>query len=478
MPPGSIRFPVRPSVPLEFLLWDGTEPTDSYALGNGLLTMRWGNLLHDCSSTEEFLTTGARNHPRCFMPAGLHGTDYSNVLWQRGLFEFPRKFFDPHHNNTGNNRPNILAFSGHGIPGYMFSESGILMCSPQPMAGSYNNWRYIIDPVWNNPATKVVILSACRQLSGKPNQYYWSRTMRSVNPVHMILGYRNTAPSAATSARINGAFLRNLRVGQPFVQGWKNAHSGSALQNRWAALCYTSSINDRIDEWMRVGRLTSSPNISGEIKYFDSDNINGRVVLPHRKYFNCWLTPVGRPEKVPPWSILRPNSQVDLHIELIPPTSATFDVGDTLWIGCLQVRPDYAGVGEPAPYFDFNINRVFTLINNPNAEPSGSMAAAGRLHDRNAGWTSLHHDVYIIRINNSPRWTSINSSRTHLTIPIRLGSQFNSHLQVFYFMIMLRKLSSGHNFGIHTRTIGSEEIAEQDSLVDDDQFAVFNLGNS
>jgi len=474
--PGGI--PARPPS-LQFLLWDGTKPRDSYELGNGLSALRWGNLLHDSPPSE--FSPPNRNRPRVFQPAGADGNKWPDAAghltsgtfsvahWQRGMYEFPRTFFDPTHHNRGDDRPNFLAYSGHGIPGYMFAESMLLVCSSRPMIGDFTNWHFVSNPRWNHPAIKVVLFSACRQLCGKPQQFLWSEAMRGTNPVHTILAYRNTAPSADASADINRTLLQNLRREQPFVQAWKNAHSGPGLRRRWAALCYEAAKTDRFDRWTRTGTLPTISDTTGPILYFDSDHDypnTGRVVQRPTQHFDCWLTMRNDAQRIPPWMLFGPNKDLELHIELLQ-AGQRFEDGDRLWIAAIQVRPDYGG--------PFNIRSLFTIAGTPDPPAIGAVPSFGKLHDRSVGWGSGDHDVYIFQIAPSLSWLH-RTSPTHLRIPIRLKSQFNNHLPIFYFMLCLKKARGGTAFGIPTTTIGGEEIADQQLLVDDFQFAVFVLG--
>ncbi len=472
MPP-PVRVPARPRVPLEYLLWDGTDPVDSQALGEGLRRLRWENLLHDSPAGEEFVTP---RRPRCFQPAGEHGTDFSLPLWMRGMFEFPRTFLDPMHHNRGDNRPNLLAYSGHGIPGFMFSESMILICSSRPMIGPLDRWSFVLSPQWNHPSLKVVLFSACRQLSGRPQQWLWSQAMRGANPMHMILSYRETAPAASASAGINQRFLGNLQNRQPFVEAWKNAHNTANLSVRWAALCYRTAVNDRLDEWIRSGSLSSRPDPrTEEILYFDNDNGAGRVVQEPTQHLDCWLSPRGNSTRIPPWFLIHPNIQLDLHIEFLPSSHQHFEDGDELWIAAIQVRPDYAGASEQPPHQNFDIRLLFTIDVSPDPLVNGTARVAGRIHNRSHGWSSANEDVYTIRIDRSLGWLNPNATWTHLKIPIRLHSRFNDHLPIFYFMLRVKKTAQRRAFGIPIIMAGGEEIADQDRLIDDFQYAVFVL---
>jgi hypothetical protein len=196
-------------------MWDGTDAVDSVRLANKLsASFRCLNLL-DGSPAGEF---GVLGTPRIFQPCGAGGNAIDNALWLRGMSEFPRTFFSPSHHNSAGELPAILQFSGHGIPGFMFSESAVLIAMSRAMnltpTPTSMTWSFVNDG-WDNPNTKVVIFSACRQLAGRVQQFHWASRMRGASHrVHALLGYRETAPAAATSAAINEAFVSCLVAGQ------------------------------------------------------------------------------------------------------------------------------------------------------------------------------------------------------------------------------------------------------------------------
>ena len=72
-------IPARPRS-LQFLLWDGTDPSDSHKLGAGLNVLRWENLLHD-SPPSEFWPPHPKK-PRVFQPAGADFVGRSQRLLQ------------------------------------------------------------------------------------------------------------------------------------------------------------------------------------------------------------------------------------------------------------------------------------------------------------------------------------------------------------------------------------------------------------
>jgi hypothetical protein len=112
--------PARAPTQLQYLAWDGTDPVDSVRLAKDLArSFRCINLLDDSPSGE----FGVIGSPRIFQPCGKDGTDRTDILWVRGMFEFPRTFFNPVHNNAGGDLPAILQYSGHGIPGFMFTQN-------------------------------------------------------------------------------------------------------------------------------------------------------------------------------------------------------------------------------------------------------------------------------------------------------------------------------------------------------------------
>lgn len=465
------KVPARPPVSLQYLLWDGTDSVDSFALGEGLhKAFRCVNLLDDSPAAQEFVSTASAGKPRVFQPAGPDGKTFSAALWQRGMFEFPRTFYDAPHANAGGDRAHIFAYSGHGIPGFMFSESAVLVGASNPIAGSMSSFSF--SPLrWNHANTKVVLFSACRQLAGRPQQFRWSRTMRGTNVVHCILSYRNTAPAASTSASINRSFVASLAKGATFLEAWQSAHSGPGLRNRWAALVYKSAIGDRLDLWAKSGSLASAPTKDEDILYFDRDHTSCRAVTEPRKVLN--LTPTFRSspsaviptglsagDKVPPWTLLRPGTKLNLAIHWTDP-SETFKDGDVVWLAALQVRPDYAG--------PFDITNLFEI----EGAPSGDVNSWGRIHDESAGWKpDTYGDLYEFRIDRAAMpWLSHDPSWNSITIPIKIIGQPNDHLPVFYFMLRVERGTS--EFGIPTKIFKGVRVADQARLVDDFQFFVF-----
>jgi len=460
-------LPVKPPVPIKYLLWDGTDPIDSFALGNGLeQRFRSENLLNSSPASEEFCSTASKGKPRVYEPAGPTGETFTFPLFFRARAEFPNTFFSPMHHNALSELPHILAFSGHGIPGFMFSNSALLIACSRPITETGTSWSFTANPMWNNPNTKLVIFSACRQLAGRPQQFFWSQAMRGANPVHCILTYRNTAPAASTSADINRTFLANSATGQTFINAWKNAHTNGDLPVRWAALCYRSAVKDSLRNWARSGSLSSTPNQTTEdILYFDSENSSGRVVTQPMQIFDMFLTTntVAGQAKSPPWSLFAPGTSAILHAKWMDSTN-NFQDGDLVWISALQVRPDYGG--------PFNIDQLFTINGSPSA-----VTSFGYCHDASRGWDPLiYTDTYGFTINGAASsWLTHDASWNELQIPITLGAQQNEHLPLFYFMIRVQRGTT--EFGVPTDPPSGTKprLANQAKLVDDFQFCVFWL---
>jgi hypothetical protein len=470
--------PARPPTRLQHLCWDGTDPVDSVKLAKGLATsFRCINLLDD-SPAGEF---GVLGSPRIFQPCGVAGTDRTDVLWLRGMFEFPRTFFNPVHNNAGSDLPAILQYSGHGIPGFMFAEGDVLIATSRAMTltgfapATGLAWAFN-DEGWNNVSTKVLIFSSCRQLAGRPQQFLWSNRMRgAANRVHILLGYRNTAPVAATSAEINKSFIKNLAAGQTFINAWRGAHGGG-LRQRWAALAFRSSVGDRMDHWVRDGSLPAEPAVDEDILYFDEDNRSGRVVTTPSPDFSMDMTFVsavrpGVPRLVagntlPPWTVLWTGTVVNVGLKF---RTDTFVNGDKVWLGVLQVRPDYFG--------PFDIETVIKFVNHTALISSRAVSVFGRLHDESKGWVAdTYGDLYQFEINRAGMsFAALDSSFTSLTIPMVIGSQPNDHLPIFYMMVRLERGS--REFGIPTDLDAARgiRIANQARLVDEPQFCVFHI---
>jgi hypothetical protein len=475
--------PARAPTQLQYLAWDGTDPQDSIRLAQDLArSFRCINLLDDSPSGE----FGVIGSPRIFQPCGKDGTDRTDLLWVRGMFEFPRTFFNPVHNNAGGDLPAILQYSGHGIPGFMFSQNGILIVTSRAMNGTRSptgslDWKFV-DDAWNNPSTKVVILSACRQLQGKPQQFLWSNRMRGgANRVHTILGYRETAPLAKTSADINDVLIANLRKGQSFITAWRGAHVAAGIPRNWAALAFKSSVNDRMDHWVRDGALPAEPAVDEDILYFDEANRSGRVVKTPTPDFSMDMTfvvgtaaipafPALIPgDVVPPWTILRPGTFVNLRLRFI---TDTFQDGDTVWIGLIQVRPDY--------HAPFDIMRIIKFINQDDVVlKTGIVQVLGRLHDISRGWKpDEYNDVYSFEIDNKGMsFASLDSSKKALTIPMVIGNDpKNGGYAIFYMMVRVER--EGKVFGIPTVKHGGLPVADPAKLIDEPQFCVFNLVES
>ena len=110
-----------------------------------------------------------------------------------------------------------------------------------------------------------------------PQQFFWARTMRGSDPLHVLLSYRDTGPSAQASAAVNRRLLQHLKAGDPFVKAWKKAHSASSQSHRWAASCHEDAVDDTLADWIRLGHLPSRPDPKGTILYFDSDTPHGRA---------------------------------------------------------------------------------------------------------------------------------------------------------------------------------------------------------
>lgn len=510
---GKYKTPAKPPVRLKYLLWDGTDPEDSKALGDGLEgRFRWQNLLVDSPKNEEFVVKGP---PRIFQPdyEGSVPSDYNDRFKRGGVkFEFPRAFFDPTHHNAGGVRPNLLAFSGHGMPGFMFGGNNILICSSRPVTPDAENarnlWEFERRPVrpsrlpykWDDPSIKIVLMSACRQLQGKPQQFYWSQAMRGSNPVHMILGYHDTAPGASTSARINRQFLGYLygtdgTNGQSILNAWRNAHVRVKWPG-WAALCYESCVGDRLDYWTSNGTLASTPDPAGTIRYFDSGNLDnenvdskhlddgkfdsdksGIEVKEPKQHLDCFLTDRGDPVPYPPWRTFNENHPLDLHVQFIRPEES-FHNGDEVWVSVVQVRPDFEA------YFDIKELILFD-VDHPADNPltTGHVQPGLLVHTNYGGFVA---DTYRFTVDRgaSFSWVRYDSNFNELTIPIKMGKLGNDrhpndrHPQC-YFMIRVSDRDSRkwwqvpREFGIPTVGTGDAIQADQDRLIDDFQFSVF-----
>ncbi|MBL8236259.1 MAG: hypothetical protein JNM66_02490 [Bryobacterales bacterium] len=468
--------PARPPVQLQYLMWDGTDPVDSKTLARELARrFRCVNLLDDSPAT----AFGVADSPRCFLPCGAEGRLFSDGLWLVGLFESPIHFFEPQHANAGGDFPAILQFSGHGIPGFMFSESSVLIAASRPLKlGSFSpsaglRWTFI-GKGWNNPSTKVVICSACRQLAGRPQQFLWSERMRgAAHRVHVMLSYRNTAPAAATSARINRAFVAGLAAGKTFLRAWNDAHGGG-LQHRWAALVYRSAIDDTMREWVRDGSLPSAPEADEDILYFDEDTPAGRVVTRPSPDFNATMEfhsspsgttpPLAAGNMMPPWTRVKAGTQVKVFLHFL---TSTFQDRDVVWVSALQVRPDYAG--------PFQIDQVIRFAGHAGLIASGDVFMQGRVHDERAGYKAdTYTDLYGFTVTRAAMPVgTLDATFSTLTLDMEITGVPNDHLAVFYLMFRVERGNT--EFGIPTDLDGTGllRIANQRRLIDEEQFCVF-----
>jgi hypothetical protein len=490
------KTPAKPPVQLQYLLWDATDPIDSNVLGLGLeKRFRWQNLLVDSPAGETFITTGP---PLIFQPdAEISLTDGEVISRQsRGITELTHTFFDPVHHNTGSDRPALLAFSGHGMPGFMFGDHDFVICTSRPVTktGPHKgvvdfDWKFDRRPVrpspvfqWNHQSIKVVLLSACRQLQGRPQQFYWSRAMRGSNPVHMIVGYRETAPIASDSADINRLFLKNLfgstgKDGQKILDAWKNAHLKVGLPRSWAALCYKSSRADRLDEWTRTGKLASTPDPKEDILYFDGANLSGRVVTEPHQDLDCFLTDRGGSDPFPLWVPVPKDAKLDLHIQFVN-EKESFQNFDEIWIAASQVRPDFVGPFDMAELILFDVP--------PADDPTGTgeVETPVLIHDPSRIRSNdYRNDAYRFTIKDrsaASKFLKFDSTFNEMIIPIKMGGLQNNSHRACYFMVRVSNLDAPKSlklprreFGIPTIGTGVSRIADQHRLIDDFQFAVF-----
>jgi hypothetical protein len=436
------------------VLWDGTDPVDSQALGQRLNRSRWVNQVR----TGDQLAVAQAGQPAVLQPAGANGFTENDALMFRGMFELPQAVLgQPLHGDSSGHGGEMVAVSGHGVPGFMFSESIVPIGMSRPIEttasdwrSSIGHWQYASHPRWASPAPKVALFSACRQLQGQPQQFYWSEVMRSADPVRMILSYHETAPAAGTSAAINRRFMRNLRQGQTFIDAWRHAHPGARLGTRWAALCFEASKGDTMTAWIHKGEPPSHPDPSATILYFDEKNPAGRAVVEPRQEVDCWLTPRGSADRLPPWYLCANGAQVDLHIRLLDP-AARLQPGDHVFVVASQVRPDYAG--------PFRIEDLFTFEAQSAMTSSGVLTSSRRIHGASPGFGD---DTYGLEVRPTGP-TAPGSGGQELSLPIRLGHAQNEHIPLYYFHIAIRG-PGGRGFGM------------KGTLLEDDfQFGMFRL---
>lgn len=466
------RIAVAPRPRLSFVMWDGTEAVDSVVLARGLHS-RFGfrNLL-DLPGADLTHVTGNARRPRVFQPAGPEGFDHEHdpTFERRGMFEYPADFARGPQHGTGQ-YPHFVAYSGHGMPGFMFANSELLMVSSRPMqsraptwVASRGQWSFDASARWSNPNTKVVLLSACRQLQGRPEVFRWTERMRGSDPLHVILAYHQTAPAAGVSAGVNRRFLEQLANGRSFVEAWKRAHPSANLSARWAALCYADSVGDTMREWVRTGTFASRPDpVNGQILYFDSDTPNGVAVTERAPVFDCWVTPPGTSERVPGWYIIRGAARAELHIQLLE-AGQRFETGDVLSVFLTQVRHDYGG--------PFSIDTVFAFLQDPGLRRAGSLRTSRRVHDDYYG-----NDCYELTLPASiPAPMRLSSDRRTLTIPIVFSSTNpNDHLPIFYFQVALKGPSKALGLLANVVQADALDANHERRIIHDHQFGHFRF---
>lgn len=266
-----------------------------------------------------------------------------------------------------------------------------------------------------------MIFSACRQLQGKPQQSYWSQTMRTPSPVHMILSYRETGPIAEASAVMNQRFIKYARDGKPLVEAWRRAHSASTQVRRWAALCYEACVDDKLRDWAKLGGLPSHPDPKGTILYFDSDTPNGVAVVQVTPDVDCWLTTRGSSARLAPWTLCANNALMDLHIQVLDP-AGQLKGGDRIAIMASQVRPDYFG--------PFDIRNLF-IINRQTELVTKSLLASRRvIHD---DYPDYGEDTYVLTIKPSEGTPPVNADTS--PFPSALSAGGTDDLSAYAFLV-------------------------------------------
>jgi hypothetical protein len=432
---------VPPTKPLDYVLWDGTDAIDSQVLGKGLSRLGWTNQV---DSNDQFAIK-APAMPAVLQPAGASGLDISKELLWRGMFELPQAVLgEPLQGNGARHAGSIIAVSAHGVPGFMFSESLVPLAMSRPMSTTATswtelpgNWSYQTSPTW--PAkTKVAIFSACRQLQGKPQQFYWSETMRGSDPPHAILSYRDTAPPADVGVGINERFLHSLAAGKTFLKAWKAAHAGSALSYRWAALCHEAAVDDTLVDWMSLGSFPARPNPKGKILYFDADTPAGREVHRVTADVDCWLTERGRSARIPPWYLLPTDCKLDLHIRILS-LGESLQPDDRITIVASQIRPDYR-----AP---FSVQDVLTIDGQDQLRQEGLLTTSQLFHRRSPEYGD---DAYELIYRPAPWLRPLDVKGPELVLPIQVLSAPNEHYPIFYFYVGIAgagKRTFGYQYG-------------------------------
>ena len=455
-----------PSNQLSYLLWDGTDAIDSHRLGAALRARGWANLV-DGEPESDVLPRARPGRERVVAVAGVDGRGtLTNAQWANALVNSPVAFLEA---NTPGGSADFLAYSGHGIPGCMFAENNVLIASSRPIEfvpRATPPWRFVANPHVDNPRTKVLLFSACRQLCGRPQQFRWSQIMRGSNPVHMILSYRETAPSASVSAGIHADFVARALRGVPMIDAWQQAH-GTAHASRWAALFYEVCRGDRLDQWTTSGTLSSAPTSTGAIHYIDSSGTHV-VSGDTPRHLEVWSSPArGSSAPVNPWFVYQADTAADVNIDFL---ADSFQPDDEIWLGLLQVRPDYAADG-------FDINNLVSL-DGVTPGPTSSVQNLGRLHDHRRGWNvDTYNDVYAFRYGTRPTAFTANSTNTRITIPVRFRRQVNAHVPVFYFMVRVVGMRNGTRteWGLPTTTVGAVPAADMAQLENYHQYNVFLL---
>jgi hypothetical protein len=479
----------RPPVTPTFLSWDVTSPLDTVDFAQRMQqTLHWGNHLNGAPSPLKFIEQVGSSKTPIFMPCGQKGTDLNDDLFLKDAHNIQEQLFDPSH--SMGKHPGIFYVSGHGIPGFIFSESHVLIGTSISI-GEAGNPGTVASPrkQWDNPHLKYIIFATCRQLDGAPQQALWARAMRGKQPLHGILGYRDTSPAAQNCAAINRDFITGLngakgKKSKTFLHAWREAHSGG-LSARWAALIHRSALDDKIEEWSISGNLDSVKDPAGDILYFDETNFakGGIVVSEPKRELDVFLTKVNFRTKVHQWVDARNDQKALISIRFTDASSSAFQEGDRIWVAILQVRPNFV---SPVPY---DIRRIFSIISardGSTVSPTGKeiekngIRAISKVRSRKILNTDGDLDTYEFKIPETveelrkilKNWFFISPDFKQIQLPIKFGDFFNGRHPVFYFMVRVKKID-GKTFGIPTK--GRSESVDEKKLKDDFQFAVFLL---
>jgi hypothetical protein len=277
--------------------------------------------------------------------------------------------------------------------------------------------------------------------------------MRGSKPLHAILSYRETGPSASASAGVNQRFLQHLKNGSTFIKAWKAAHNVGDQPGRWAALCYEASVDDTLLHWARHGELPSHPDPKGTILYFDKDTPSGKAVKEMKPDVDCWLTAPGSSARIPPWFLCAKHGEYDLHIRLLTP-GENFQPGDRILIAAAQVRVDYA---RP-----FSIGNLFTIKGEDLLQNQGLLVTDRVIH-QNPGFGA---DSYELVCRPGPG-LPFRIIGPELVLPIEMGEAENNHIPLYYFNIAVE--------GIGARRYGFKRTMQGKDLWDAFQFGMFLL---